>query len=450
MFTKWGLDASIVGTVTAEPNMRITQHGELVADIPNKSLTDDAPLYHRPVGTWKAPVPLDPPAHVLELLKQPRDYTADLKKLLASANICDKRWVYEQYDSMVQTNTVQGPGGEAGVMRIKGTERGLAMALAGNGRWTYLDPKLGAMHAVAEAARKVACTGAVPVAATNCLNFGNPEKPEIMAQLSAAIDGIAEACIALGTPITGGNVSLYNETKGEGIYPTPVIGIVGIIEDVTKSVRSDFANVGDVLMLVDNGSAGGESALTELGSSEYAKVVLGSLWGEPPMSHTRFIESEAEMHKLLVQAANEGLITAARDMSDSVAVELAEGCFAHGVGVDVELIGYPMEAAAYRLFGENAVHVILACAPENVERLHQLFRGGPAPSGRHGIPGINKIGVVTDGAIRIAAPLYAPVDGKEYHFRKTGEFAKIEAHVSELKAVWSGALEAQLAEEVFA
>ncbi|HEU5341645.1 phosphoribosylformylglycinamidine synthase subunit PurL, partial [Edaphobacter sp.] len=160
VFTKWGLDASIVGEVTAEPNMRITQHGELVADIPNKFLTDDAPVYRRPVGEWKPPVPLDPPAHVLEELKKPRDYTADLKKLLASANICDKRWVYEQYDSMVQTNTVQGPGGEAGVMRIKGTQRGLAMALAGNGRWTYLDPKLGAMHAVAEAARKVACTGA--------------------------------------------------------------------------------------------------------------------------------------------------------------------------------------------------------------------------------------------------------------------------------------------------
>jgi phosphoribosylformylglycinamidine (FGAM) synthase-like enzyme len=253
-----------------------------VAEIPNKALTDDAPVYHRPVGVWKAPVPLDPPAWVLEELKKPRDYTADLKKLLASANICDKRWVFEQYDSMVQTNTVQGPGGEAGVMRIKGTggdgsgkrsrpnwsldsddagrrwmvcEPGslrrshgsrqpsrarLAMALAGNGRWCYLDPKLGAMHAVAEAARKVACTGATPVAATNCLNFGNPEKPEIMAQLSAAIDGIAEACTALGTPVTGGNVSLYNETKGEGIYPTPVIGIVGILEDVTKAVPSGF------------------------------------------------------------------------------------------------------------------------------------------------------------------------------------------------------------------
>src|SRR3979411_3341585 len=204
VFAKWGLDASIVGTVTERPHMVITQHGELVADIPNKALTDDAPLYHRPVGVWKAPVPLDPPAHVLEELKKPRDYTADLKKLLASANICDKRWVFEQYDSMVQTNTVQGPGGEAGVMRIKGTgrthvresgvlagvpqstpegeaaldaerpvkgDRGLAMALAGNGRWTYLDPKLGAMHAVAEAARKGACKGATPVEANTCVYF---------------------------------------------------------------------------------------------------------------------------------------------------------------------------------------------------------------------------------------------------------------------------------------
>lgn len=269
-----------------------------------------------------------------------------------------------------------------------------------------------------------------------------------MWQFRQAVRGLADGCQTLGTPVTGGNVSLYNETRGEGIYPTPVLGIVGIIDDVTKSVRSDFANVGDVLMLVDNGSAGLESALTELGSSEYAKVVLGSLWGEPPMSHTRFIESEAELHKLLVQAASEGLITAARDMSDSVSVELAEGCFTNGVGVDVELIGYPTETAVYRLFGENAVRVILACAPENVDRLHQLFHGGPASSGRHGIPGIYKIGVVTDGSIRIVAPLYAPVDGKEDHFRKTGEFAKIEAHVSELKAVWAGALDAQLADEV--
>ena len=183
-------------------------------------------------------------------LTKTRDYTADLKKLLASANVCSKRWVHEQYDTMVQTNTVQGPGGEAGVMRIKGT--GTRGTTSAGWRWrsmamgagAYLDPKLGAMHAVAEAARKVACTGATPVAATNCLNFGNPEKPEIMAQLSAAIDGIAEACTALGTPITGGNVSLYNETKGEGIYPTPVLGIVGILDDVTKAVPADFQQSG--------------------------------------------------------------------------------------------------------------------------------------------------------------------------------------------------------------
>ncbi len=261
VFEKWGLDAVIVGTVRPEPRLRIRHHGELMADIPNQSLTDDAPLYHRPVGTWKAPVPMDPSDQVLIELEQDRDYLADLKKLLTSPNVCSKRWVHEQYDTMVQTNTAIGPGGEAGVMRIKGTgkpdgpdgpvgEIGLAMALDGNGRWAYLDPRLGAMHAVAEAARKVAMTGATPVAATNCLNFGNPEKPEIMAQLSAAIDGIAEACTALGTPITGGNVSLYNETKGEGIYPTPVLGIVGILDDVTKAVPAEFQQADDVILLL--------------------------------------------------------------------------------------------------------------------------------------------------------------------------------------------------------
>ena len=249
VFSKWGLDAVIVGTVQPEPRLRIRHHGVLVADIPNQSLTDDAPLYHRPVGTWKASVPLDPPDEVLAELSRDRDFTADFEQLLASSNVSSKRWVHEQYDSMVQTNTVQGPGGEAGVMRIKGTgtpghERGLAMALDGNGRWAYLDPRLGAMHAAAEAARKVACTGALPVAATNCLNFGNPEKPEIMAQLSAAIDGIAEACTALGTPITGGNVSLYNENQRRGHLSTPVLGIVGILDDVTKSVPAHFQPLG--------------------------------------------------------------------------------------------------------------------------------------------------------------------------------------------------------------
>src|SRR5215813_9691778 len=185
VFRKWGLDAVTIGRVIPESTMRVLEHGKVVAEIPNRALTDEAPLYHRPLERWEPPVPREMPSHLQ--LGQKADLTDDLKKLLASPNICSKRWVYEQYDSMVQTNTVEGPGREAGVIRIKGTNRGLAMELDGNGRWCYLDPKLGAMHAVAESARNVACTGATPVAATNCLNFGNPEKPHIMWQFSQTI-----------------------------------------------------------------------------------------------------------------------------------------------------------------------------------------------------------------------------------------------------------------------
>ena len=372
VFAKWGLDAVTVGTVIAEPRLRILHHGVLVADIPNASLTDEAPRYHRPIGTWKAPVPEGPTAQILRELQMKRDYTADLKKLLASSNICDKHWVFEQYDTMVQTNTAQGPGGESGVMRLKGTKRGLAMALDGNSRWCYLDPQLGAAHAVAEAARKVACTGATPVAATNCLNFGNPEKPEIMAQLSSAIDGIAEACTVLGTPITGGNVSLYNETKGEAIYPTPVVGIVGILEDVSKVVPADFQKVGDaVLLLTLPAGVGGERLLQEFGSSEYAKTILGELWGRPP--GLQLIE-EAELHKCLAKLADERLLRSARDISDGgIAVALAEGCFAQQVGIRVSLPGgLPDDPMAAVLFAEHASEVIVTCAPESVEKIKKI------------------------------------------------------------------------------
>src|ERR1700722_14095051 len=375
VFAKWGLDAVIVGTVEPEPRLRIRHHGELVADIPNQSLTDDAPLYHRPVGTWKAPVAFDPPAAALDELSKDRDYTADLKKLLASSNVCSKRWVYEQYDSMVQTNTAIGPGGEAGVMRVKGTgkpqgkideaagspnhEIGLAMALDGNGRWAYLDPKLGAMHAVAEAARKVAMTGATPVAATNCLNFGNPEKPEIMAQLSAAIDGIAEACTALGTPITGGNVSLYNETKGEGIYPTPVIGVVGILEDVSKAVPADFQRAGEDILLIGQGVYHdfiAPIALRQFGSSEFATSVLNESWGEPVSLD---LDHEASLHKCLQELADKRLITSASDISSGgVAVALAQACFARNLGVEAEIIPVPDASATCALFGEFSSYTI--------------------------------------------------------------------------------------------
>src|SRR5205085_833791 len=239
------------------------------------------------------------------------DLTGVLKRLLASQNVCSKRWIHEQYDSMVQTNTIQGPGGDAGVMRIKGTSRGLAMSLDGNGRWCYLNPKLGAMHAVAEAARKVACAGALPVAATNCLNFGNPEKPHIMWQFSEVIDGLTEACTALGTPITGGNVSLYNETLGEGIYPTPVLGVVGIVEDIHRTVTPHFQAAGREVLLLCGGKATYDDR--QLGSSEYAKEVFGITWGEPPAID---LKAEAALQRCVLELIQNGLIESAHDLSD--------------------------------------------------------------------------------------------------------------------------------------
>src|SRR5208337_4118592 len=282
IFQKWGLDAVEIGRVTSDAKMRVLEHGKVVAEIPNAALTDDAPVYKRPLARWEPPVDREMPAHIR--IGESADLTAQLKQLLASPNICSKRWVWQQYDHMVQTNTVEAPGaGDAGVFRIKGSKRGLAMALDGNGRWCYLDPRLGAMHAVAEAARKVACAGATPIGATNCLNFGNPEKPHIMWQFSQVIDGITKACEELDTPITGGNVSFYNETLGEGIYPTPVIGVVGLLEDVHKTTKMHFARPGRTVVLLRANEAGDAvDAELEFGSSEYAKEILGAVWGYPP------------------------------------------------------------------------------------------------------------------------------------------------------------------------
>jgi phosphoribosylformylglycinamidine synthase len=410
-----------------------------------------------------------------------------LKKLLASANICDKRWVYEQYDSMVQTNTVQGPGGEAGVMRIKGTaagsggtsaidplafehsvtgkiagavaastpeggatlatgnvgaanpvvlpdganesggvkgDRGLAMALAGNGRWTYLDPKLGAMHAVAEAARKVACTGATPVAATNCLNFGNPEKPEIMAQLSQAIDGIVEACTALGTPVTGGNVSLYNETKGEGIYPTPVLGVVGILEDVTKAVPAAFQRAGDAVLFLSAFQGGGREAKRDFGATDYAKSVMGELWGAPP---TLNLQEEASLHKALVALAEKRLLTSATDLSDGgCAVAFAKASFLKelGVRVSMRLDSDDPFLIKERLFSEIGSSVIATADPAKLEEIQTVLRDAGV--------WIFRLGEVTKGSFEIVI----------------NEKTIIDEPISALKASWSGALEEQLAGEV--
>jgi phosphoribosylformylglycinamidine synthase subunit PurL len=418
VFEKWGLDGVIVGRVTSGGRLRVLEHGQLVADIPNTALTDDAPLYNRPMEPWSAPVSRTKPAN--PKWSSESDLTENLKRLLAAPNICSKRWIFEQYDSMVQSNTVEGPGADAGLMRIKGSKRALAMALDGNGRWCWLDPKLGAMHAVAESARNVSCTGATPVAATNCLNFGNPEKPQIMWQFSQVVDGLTEACTALETPITGGNVSLYNETLGEGIYPTPVIGIVGTLENVEDAMTFHFRQPErDVWLL--SGGAGKGSEEAEFGSSEYAKEILGQIWGLPPALDLR---QEAALQKCLRELIKEHAIESAHDCSEGgVAVALAEASFVKskpkvtvpyiGAEVDLNSNGVFTEGV---LFGEAASRVVISCDPKKASIIQQTAV---------------KWGVRADRIGRtIPEKLVISIDGRQ----------AVSAKVSDLRQVWDTAL----------
>ena len=416
VFQKWGLDAVTIGRVIEKPTMRVLEHGRVVAEIPNTALTDEAPLYHRPMERWEPPVPREVPESVV--LGQKTEFTDDLKKLLTSPNICSKRWVFQQYDSMVQTNTVEGPGGEGGVIRVKGTNRGLAMALDGNGRWCYLDPKLGAMHAVAESARNVACTGATPIAATNCLNFGNPEKPHIMWQFSQTIDGITKACEELETPITGGNVSFYNETLGEGIYPTPVIGVVGILEDVHKAVGPHFREAGHALILVRGSETGDASDVeAEFGSSEYAKEILGRIWGFPPSLE---LEKEAALQKAVVEMIDSGLVESAKDCSEGgLAVTLAECGFNQEIGAQVDLASNGL-VPEFVLFGEDASRVLISCDPQSAARIQQVAL-----------------------RYRLSAEQIGSTVPDQLEVRMDGKAAAT-ARVSELREAWAGALEQAL------
>ncbi len=369
IFQKWGLDAVEIGRVTNDAKMRVLEHGEVVAEIPNAALTDDAPVYKRPLARWEPPVDRERPQHIR--FSESGDLSLQLKRVLASPNICSKRWVWQQYDHMVQTNTVEAPGaGDAGVIRIKGSNRGLAMALDGNGRWCYLDPRLGAMHAVAEAARKVACAGATPIGATNCLNFGNPEKPHIMWQFSQIVDGITKACEELDTPITGGNVSFYNETLGEGIYPTPVIGVVGLLEDVHKTTKMHFAHPNRKIVLLRANDAGDAvDAEVEFGSSEYAKEILGAVWGYPPNLD---IEREATLQRALVAIIQAGLVESAHDCADGgLAVALVESALPAGVGLSVRLPRQQL-VLEFLLFSEDASRVVLSCDPIHLPRIQQI------------------------------------------------------------------------------
>ncbi|HEY7826144.1 MAG TPA: phosphoribosylformylglycinamidine synthase subunit PurL [Candidatus Acidoferrales bacterium] len=364
VFEKWGLDAVEVGRVTTDGKLRILDHGQVAAEIPAHALAEEGPRYERPIA---APAIASEAAMTLvKFAPDGSDLTENFRRLLASPAIASKNWITEQYDSMVRTNTRVGPGGgDAAVLRLKETKRAIALATDGNGRWGFLSPRLGAMHAVAEAARNVACTGARPVAATNCLNFGNPEKPEVMWQLTEAIDGIAEACTALETPITGGNVSLYNETLGKPIYPTPVLGVLGIIEDAENALGCAFRTEGDAIVLLDGAKSSAQTAAPaetarEFSSSEYAKEIHGIVSGAPPAID---LAAEKRLIDCLVALAAARAIVSAHDVSDGgIGVTLAESAFAsEGLSAEIQMAASTAEPnAETALFAERGARAVVS------------------------------------------------------------------------------------------
>ncbi len=377
VFKKWGLDAVTIGRVTNDGMLRLLHHGKVEAEIDTRALADEAPRYDRPhnVAPYRT-APLDGPQ--FEVL----DPQSSLLKLLKSPDLCSKHWIWEQYDTMVRTNTVAGPGGDASIVRIKETGTSVAMTLDGNGRYCYLDPREGAKLNVAEACRNLATVGALPVAATNNLNFGNPERPGIMAQLVEAVEGIAEACAFFEAPITGGNVSLYNETLGEGIYPTPVLGIVGLLptrEPVGIGFKSEGA---DVLLL----GGMGRTSDREFGSSQYAKSVLKQLWGVPPQLDMAY---EKRVHDAIraIQAAQ--LAESAHDLSDGgLAVTIAECCGHTGAQIDL--------AGDMRLD-----HLLFHEAPSRIVLSSRRASEVMAIAEQHGVPCL-RIGSTIPGKLRIA------------------------------------------------
>ena len=409
VFEKWDLHAARIGYVTGDGLMRVKDHGTVVAEIPNTALVDQAPLYDRPTSRPRyldAVQRFDPAS--LPTGPVPQDA---LLAILQSPTVASKRWVYRQYDHMVRTNTILPAGLGAGVVRVKGTSRALALSVDGNGRYCYLDPRRGAMLAVAEAARNVACAGATPIGATNCLNFGNPERPEIMWQFVEAVEGIAEACRALEIPITGGNVSLYNETNGEAIYPTPIIGVVGVMDDASRVVGRAFRGEADDIVLL------GEN-LGELGGSEYLKVLHQMVAGRPPRLD---LERERALITFLAKAASAGLIRSAHDCSEGgIAVTLAECAFdTGGVGFAVSLPG--VAAVTGILFGESASRAVVSVRPEHRAKLLQMA-----------------------AELNVPAQLIGQTGGSRLMIRVAGQLV-IDCAVAQAEEVWATAIERRFA-----
>jgi phosphoribosylformylglycinamidine synthase len=376
IFHKWDLDAVIIGQVTGDGLMRVTSGDRVVAEIPARALAEEGPVYHRPM---QRPAYLDETERAdLAGLPLPEKLDQVLLDLLGSPNIASKQPVWQQYDHMLFCNTVVEPGSDAAVLRVQGTRRGLALSADGNGRYTYLDPYEGGMLAVAEAARNVVCAGARPLAITNCLNFGSPERPEIMWQFAEAVRGMADACRAFQTPVTGGNVSFYNETLGTAIFPTPIVGMVGLLEDLSHATSQWFKTEGDVVFLL------GET-FEELGGSEYLKVVHNLEAGRPPRLH---LDRERAVQEACRAAIRAGIVSSAHDCADGgLAVAAAECCVTTPkgwLGADLTLPGDMRPDAS--LFGESASRIVVSVRPGHAEELRTI-------AGRHGAP-CAELGVV--------------------------------------------------------
>ncbi|MGG4548549.1 phosphoribosylformylglycinamidine synthase subunit PurL [Rossellomorea marisflavi] len=400
LFSKYDLEAVSVGHVTDDQRLRLTHKGEVVADVPVDALAEEAPVYHKPskeAAYYKEFQAMDTPVPTVD------DYKETLLSLLQQPTISSKEWVYDQYDHQVRTSTVVSPGSDAAVVRVRGTRKALAMTTDCNSRYLYLDPEVGGKIAVAEAARNIVCSGAIPLAITDCLNFGNPEKPEIFWQIEKSVDGMSEACRELSTPVIGGNVSLYNESMGTAIYPTPVVGMVGLIEDIDHITTQSFKAEGDLIYLL------GET-LEEFGGSELQKMTGGKIFGHAPAIDLK-VELRRQMQ--LLEAIQEGLVASAHDLAEGgLSVALAESAFGtEGLGAEVTLSGSNPVAD---LFSETQSRFLITVKPEHQEAFERL------------VSETTLIGRVTDDA---AISINSEAEG-----------GLINASVQELEAAWKGAI----------
>ena len=368
---KWELRAESIGRVTDDGRFRVLEDGEVVADIPALPLTEGCPTYERDGREDPAVAELRA-LDLGHLLEREGDLTPDFLELVESPNIASKAWIYEQYDTTVRTDTVVRPGGDAGVLRVGGSGRGVAATTDSNGRYSYLSPREGAKAAVAEAARNIVCTGAVPRAVTNCLNFGSPLRPETYFQLRESVLGMAEACTYFETPVTGGNVSLYNETGGRPVLPTPVIGMVGVIDDVASALRHAFRRPSDAIILL------GETRC-EIGGSEYVYRREGKIGGTPPAVD---LEAERQLQRTVLALHADGLIRSAHDCSEGgLACALAESALDADdgpFGIEIEINDDAPPVALF--FGESQGRIVVSCAPGDTERCLQVARAHCLPA----------------------------------------------------------------------